>query len=270
MITSLAEGTVRAEREGAIGWVIFDNPSRLNALSEEMSGQALAIVRGFAADDDVRVLILRGAGTKAFISGGDISKFRDGESDGDAGSGRSDSGRRNYEAVKNLLRETWKPVVAMIHGYCLGGGLGLALAADIRLAASSARLGIPAAKRGLGYPWEHMQQLVGIVGPAVARDLMFSGRQIEADEAARYGLVNRVIPAEALERETRAYAGELAANAPLTIRAAKFCIDELMRGQGVQDRERMQQLIDAANGSEDFREATRAFREKRPPVFRGT
>ena len=258
-------GIVRACSEGPLGWVIFENAARLNALSEDMSQMAEQIVRGFSADDDIRVVILRGAGKKAFVSGGDISKFENNQGDVK----RDDTDRANYDALKLAIRKIEKPVLAMIYGYCLGGGLGLALSADVRLAASSAKLGIPAAKRGLGYPWPYMHQLVGIVGPAVAKDMIFSGRQIEAREAARLGLVNRVVATEALEQETRKYAAILAENAPLTIRAAKYCIDELTGGEGNPDRERMQALIDAANNSEDFREATRSFMEKRKPVFRG-
>lgn len=260
---SAPEGRVLAQTDGPLGWIIFDNPARLNALSEDMSAQALEIVRDFVQDDTIRVLILRGAGTKAFISGGDISKFQDKAETREPG-----DDRRNYDALKSAIGATGKPVLAMIHGYCLGGGLGLALSADIRLAASSARLGIPAAKRALGYPWQHMKTLVDIVGPAVAKDIMLSGRQIEGDEALRMGLVNRLIPTEALERETRAYAQTLAENAPLTIRAAKICIDELMRDSS--DIGRMQALIDEASNSTDFLEATEAFLAKRKPVFRGT
>ncbi|MBF9032685.1 enoyl-CoA hydratase [Rhodobacterales bacterium HKCCE2091] len=256
------EGRVRGEAEGRTGWIVFDNPARLNALSEAMSAEALGHVTAFAADDDIRVLILRGAGTRAFILGGDISKF--GDRTGDPG-----QDRQHFEALKRALAETDKPVVAMIHGYCLGGGLGLALAADIRLAASSARLGIPAVRRALGYPLDHLVTLVSIVGPAAAKDLMLSGRQVEADEALRMGLVSRVIPTEALERETRAYAETLSGNAPLTMRAAKHGIDALMRPTEERDMARLQRMVDAATDSEDHREAIRAFMEKRRPVFRG-
>jgi len=262
---SEAEGTARGRKDGVIGWVIFDNPRRLNAISSDMAGQALEVVRGFEADGAVRVIVLRGEGTKAFISGGDISKFE--KTRTDAASTEAD--RQNYNDLKNALQATRKPVIAMIHGYCLGGGMGLALAADIRLAASSARLGIPAAKRAIGYPIEQVRQLLNIVGPAVARDVLFSARQIEAPEALQLGLVNRVFPTESLERETIAYATILAENAPLSIAASKFCIDELLKDDARQDRARMQALIDASTGSEDFREATRSFMEKRRPVFRG-
>ena len=259
------EGLARGVVEDAIGWAIFENPERLNALSEDMAGQAAELVRGYASDAGIRVVILRGAGEKAFISGGDISKFRSGDSE--AGRGRAD--RVNYDALKAAMKDCPKPVLAMIHGYCLGGGMGLALSADVRIAAASAQLGIPAAKRALGYPWEYLRELIGIVGPAVAKDVMFSGRRIGAEEALCMGLVNRVFPAETLEEETRAYAAELAENAPLTIRAAKFCIDELMKPEGEEDRAAMQAAIDAASDSEDFKEATRSFMEKRKPVFRG-
>ncbi len=259
------EGRSTSHTEGPIGWLTFDNPARLNAISSEMAGQALEIVRGFAADPAIRVIVMRGAGRKAFISGGDISKFDERRTDAAA----TEADRKHYNDLLAVLKTSELPVIAMLHGYCLGGGMGLALAADVRLAARTARLGIPAARRGIGYPIHQLEQLLQIVGPAVAKDVMFSGRQIDADEALSLGLVNRVFPTESLERETLAYATAIAENAPLSIRASKFCIGELLREEASQDRGRMQELIDSSLNSEDFREATRSFMEKRRPVFRG-
>lgn len=247
-----------------LGWVVFDNPPKLNAVSEDMCAHATKAVLDMAADDEIRVIILRGAGKKAFISGGDISKFE--EKDRNAAPGAD---RIEYDRLRMVLQSCDKPVIAMIYGYCLGGGMGLALAADIRLAAASSRLGIPAAKRGLGYPVDHLRELLHTVGPAAARDIMFSGRQIDGEEAARLGLVNRSIPTESLERETIAYAEAMAENAPLSIRASKVTINELLCAPPDQDLSRAEELVSKATLSADCQEATRAFMEKRSPVFRG-
>jgi enoyl-CoA hydratase/carnithine racemase len=259
------EGKVRGMRDGAIGWIVFDNQSRLNAYSSEMAGQALELVKSYESDQDLRVVILRGAGEKAFISGGDISKFEETRFEADA----ARLSRKNSEVLRDQLVHFPKPVIAMIHGYCLGGGMAIALCADIRFGASSAQLGIPAALRGLAYPTPSLNMLVNLIGPSISKDLMFSGRRMKADEALRVGLLNAVFDPEQLEERTVSYANSLAQNAPLSIRASKYCIDQLILDEEKQDHVMIKQLQDQAANSADFKEATTAFMEKRKPVFRG-
>ena len=253
-----------AVRDGAIGWLIFENSARLNAISEQMVDQALQILSDYAADPAVRVVILRGAGDKAFISGGDISKFEKTRFDPAAA-----ATRRSADDVRKKLIALDKPVIAMIHGYCLGGGMGIALAADLRFGSTTSELGIPAALRGIAYPLPGLKLLVDLVGPSVAKDMMMSGRRLKSEEALRIGLLNAVHSPDDLEQQTLAYARGVAANAPLSIRASKVCIDQLGLDDAARDHAAIQRMIDEAANSEDFKESTRAFMEKRKPVFRG-
>lgn len=255
---------IRARKEGAIGWMIFDNPTKLNAVSADMFAQGLDVLAEFENDPEIQVVVMRGAGEKAFISGGDISKFE------------KNRVGRNLQDVQKLpddfrdrLENCTRPVIAMIHGYCLGGGLGIALCADMRFAADTCQLGIPAAQRGIAYAADGLARLVDVVGPSIAKDMMMSARRLKHEEALHVGLVNRVFPAADLERETVAYAQTLAANAPLSVRAAKYFINQLRLEKSERNMAQMSRMQQEAADSEDFREATRAFMEKRKPVFKG-
>jgi enoyl-CoA hydratase/carnithine racemase len=261
----LETGLIEARQEDGIGWLVFNNPAKLNAISPEMTAEALGVIEAYASEPSVHVVIMRGAGDKAFISGGDISRFDTTRSNAEADEQR----RALSEHFKDRIVGCGKPVLAMIHGYCLGGGMDIALSADLRFAASDARLGIPAASRGIAYPASSLQRLVDVTGPSFAKDILFSARKVDADEALHAGLVDRVFAPELLEQETVAYARVIAANAPLAVRAAKFFIHQIGLECAERDEERMQAMIDAAAASEDFREATRAFAEKRKPVFLG-
>jgi enoyl-CoA hydratase len=261
----LVSGLICAETTGPIGWLVFDNPTKLNALSPGMSEDALTVIEAYEEDPAIKVVIMRGAGTKAFISGGDISSF-------DKTRANAEVARLAREAPAKLRRKMLdlpKPLIAMIHGYCLGGGLGMALNADLRFASAESQFGIPAALRGIAYAPDGLKSLVDLVGPSVAKDIMFSARRIRPDEALRIGLINRVIAPEALEAETIAYAEQLAANAPLSIRASKFFIDQLGLPHTERDDARMDAMQREAENSADFQEATRSFMEKRKPVFHG-
>jgi enoyl-CoA hydratase/carnithine racemase len=262
---NLTSGLVGAEKTGAIGWLIWDNPSKRNALSPGMSEDALSVIEEFEADPAVKVVVMRGSGRIAFISGGDIKSF-------DKTRANAEAARIAREAPGRLRRkmlELEKPLIAMIYGYCLGGGLGMALNADLRFASSDAQFSVPAALRGIAYAPEGLKSLVDLVGPSVAKDIMFSARRIKADEALRIGLINRVVDAEELEAVTVEYAETLAANAPLSIRASKFFINQLGLERAQRDEARMDAMQREAEGSEDFKEATRSFVEKRKPVFHG-
>jgi len=250
-----------AEIDAGIGWLTFNNPDRRNALSQEMVRAMPAILDRFQASDEVRVVVMRGAGTRAFISGADISEFDSRGAPGDRSNDRS--------APDWKLGNLEKPLIAMIHGYCIGGGLAVALSADIRIASHDAQFAIPAARLGLGYPFGGMRSLVNLVGQACASEILFSARRFSAEEALAMKLVNRLVPADELELAVRELAGQIAGNAPLTLRASKVAIGHVLRDPDQRDLARCNRLVQDCFESEDFAEGKRAFMEKRQPVFKG-
>jgi enoyl-CoA hydratase len=262
---NLTSGLVLAEIKGGIGWLIWNNPTKLNALSPGIAEDALEVIQAYEANPDVKVVVMRGVGQKAFISGGDIKSF-------DKTRANAEAARIAREApgkLRHAMLTMEKPLIAMIYGYCLGGGMGMALNADIRFASTDATFSVPAALRGIAYAPSGLKQLVDVVGPSVAKDIMFSGRRLKADEALRVGLINRMVEAEDLERVTIEYAETLAANAPLSIKASKYFINQLGLEEAQRDEARMDAMQREAEDSEDFKEATRSFIEKRKPVFTG-
>lgn len=251
--------------EHGIGWVVFNQPERHNALSLEMWQGISDILSQYAERDDVRLAVMRGAGGKAFVSGADISEF---DSKRSNAAQKDEYGRTAGEANRWLARFD-KPLVALIEGYCIGGGLATALYADIRFATPDSRFGIPAARLGLGYEYEGLAKLARIVGPARARDILFSARFMTAEEAHGMGLVNFVVERDDIERSVIEYASRIAGNAPLTVKAAKAALNAWERGGRSEELERVHTLVNACFDSEDYREGRRAFSEKRPPAFRG-
>jgi enoyl-CoA hydratase len=246
-----------------VAWITLRNPQRHNALRLEMWQALPDVAARIEADSQVRVCVVRGHGNDAFASGADISEFEQHRKD--------PASAAAYEAVTSraftALLELTKPVIAMIQGHCMGGGLALALCADVRLSAADARFAVPAARLGVGYHRSGVERLVDVVGPSAAAEIFFAGLQYTADEALRLGLVNRVLPKEDLEGFTRAYATAMAANAPLTQRAAKRAIRDALDGRA-HDAE-VERLIDACFASQDYAEGVRAFLEKRKPRFTG-
>jgi enoyl-CoA hydratase/carnithine racemase len=216
------------------------------------------------ADPGVRVIVLKGAGGKAFSAGADISEF-DSARTGDAATAYD---ALNHAAFEALLQAN-KPTLAMIEGFCLGGGLGIAACCDLRLANDAATFAIPAAKLGLGYHPRWVRTLLTLAPPASVKELLFTGRRFSAAEALQMGLVNRVHPPTALDAETRALADTIAANAPMTIRAAKAAIDELTLKPETPDIGRLEALVKACFQSADYAEGRKAFGEKRKPIFKG-
>ena len=260
----LATEKILAEVDGGIGWLTFNNPARRNAMSLEMWQGVGDAVEAFQHDPEVRVVVMKGAGGRAFVSGADISEFDQHRASAEQ--------KKEYGAItargNRWLRKLDKPLIAMIQGYCIGGGLAVALTADIRFATPESQFGIPAARLGLGYEFNSLANLARLVGPSVARDILFSARFLPAEEALRVGLINRVVPADELEAEVRAYAGLIAANAPMTVRAAKAAMQEWERDPADRDLARVEALVNACFDSDDYREGRRAFAEKRTPEFR--
>ena len=255
-----------AEEDGHIGWMIYNNPDRHNAMSMEMQEAVPVILEAFQRDDNVRIVVMRGAGDRAFISGADISEFETKRSTPEARAQFDEAMGRAGTAFARLE----KPLIAMIHGYCMGGGLATAMQADIRIASDGAQFGIPAARLGLGYQFGGVRALVGLVGPAHAAEILFSAKRFSAGEALEMGLINRVVPAEALEQTVRQLADTIAANAPLTIRASKFAIRQALRDPDDRDLDTAARLVEECFRSADYAEGRTAFVEKRTPRFRGS
>ena len=252
-------------KDGAIGWVIFNNPQKRNAVSLEMSQAMAVVLEEFARDPAIRLVILKGAGDKAFVSGADISEFKDRRSSAEA--------MEIYNAASNraakALKECPKPTIAMIRGYCMGGGLGTAVACDLRIASDDSRFGVPAAKLGVGYRYERLQLLANLVGPSFTAEIFYTGRQFSAAEALQMGLINRVLPVAELEPYVLDYAATIAGNAPLTIAAVKRCLIEMAKDAGRRDVALCDTMVDACFGSADYIEGRDAFIQKRKPLFQG-
>jgi enoyl-CoA hydratase/carnithine racemase len=254
-----------ATKEGAIGWIVFNNPERHNAVSLEMWQSLPLVLDAFNADPEVRVIVLKGAGEKAFVSGADISQFKEKRSGAEAVKVYN----ATSDAASEALRNSPKPTIAMIRGYCIGGGTATAVNCDIRIAAEDARFGVPAAKLGLGYRFSGINRLATLVGPAFTAEIFFTARQFSAPEALQMGLVNRVVPVAELEQRTRDYAQTIANNAPLTIAAVKRALIEYQKDPAQRDIELCQRMVEACFASEDYKEGQTAFMEKRKPAFQG-
>lgn len=257
-------GRVRIEREGAIGWVIFDHPERRNAISVEMWQDIPEVAAELDGDPDVRVVVLRGVGEVAFVSGADISEFEERRT-GDAADAYDQQNSRAFAALANIR----KPVLAMIHGFCVGGGVALSLTADVRYAADDAVFAIPAARLGLGYNMGGLEVLSNVVGFSVAKEIFFTAKRFRADEALGMRLVNRVLPKAELEGFVREEALRIAENAPLTLQSVKQIVGELARPAAERDVDAVRDGIRTCMESDDYREGMRAFLEKRRPRFSG-
>ena len=252
--------------DDGIGWLIFNQPERHNALSLEMWQGIGDVLEAFAADQRVRVVIMRGAGGKAFVSGADISEFN--TKRGTAA--QEDQYGTVAGRANRWLAQIDKPLIALIEGFCIGGGLATALQADIRFATPDSRFGIPAAKLGLGYQYGGLAKLARVVGPSHARDILFSARFMEADEAFGMGLVNFVVDRAEIEARTIAYAERIANNAPLTVKAAKAALNAWERGGRESEVAAVEAMVKACFDSDDYKEGRRAFGAKETPDFKGS
>ena len=248
-----------------IGWMTYNNPARLNAMSYDMQIAVPRILDAFTADPDVHVIVVQGAGDRAFVSGADISEFSEKRT--------TVAARADYDDALAAAWGSWrtvaKPIIAMIRGYCIGGGLLTAMKADIRIASDDSQFGVPAAKLGLGYAYGGVEELMGIVGPAWTAEILFSARRLSAEEARDIGLVNRVVPVDDLESTVRDLAATIAANAPLTVQACKAAIREARKDPAARDLDAVERMVEACFRSDDYLEGQAAFAEKRPPRFTG-
>jgi enoyl-CoA hydratase len=254
-----------AEIDPPIGWLVFNNPARRNAVSLDMWQAIPQILDAYERDPAVRVIVLKGAGDKAFVSGADISEFEQNRSSPEAVARYEEIGTNAQSRILNAS----KPTIAMIHGFCMGGGVGVALACDLRVAAAGAQFGIPAAKLGIGYRLSGVMRLIELVGPAFAKEIFYTARRFTAAEAHGMGLVNRVLPEAELEGFVRSYCAMIGENAPLSLAATKGIIAELSKLPDEVDRARCEELVRRCFESEDYIEGRRAFMEKRKPQFRG-
>jgi len=254
-----------ARKEGRVGTMIFNNPERHNAVSLEMWEAATRILEDFDRDDEVRVVVVTGAGGKAFVSGADISKF--------------ESERATREAVQRYnatsggfyatLYDFPKPTLAQIQGYCIGGGLNLAIACDLRFCTEGSRFALPAARLGLGYGYTGLKRFIETSGPSHTKDIFFSARQLGAAEALAMGMVDKVLPEAELSAFVTGYANGIADNAPLTVAAIKRAAIEALKPEAERDLKLVDEMVARCFASQDYIEGRTAFMEKRKPRFTG-
>lgn len=245
--------------------ITFNNPARHNAVSLEMWRHVAALLNELATDDNLRVLVLKGAGEKAFVSGADISKFADERSNQDAIAAYEETTKVVFDRLEGFPM----PVICRIQGYCVGGGLNLAAVSDIRLASTNAQFAMPAAKLGLGYGYKSVRRLAGAMGLSNALEMAFTARLFDAAEAQRMGFINQLVGPAELDPLVDDYVTRIAANAPLTIKAFKASAIALRIETQDRDLERIQGLVEACFSSQDYIEGRVAFGEKRPPRFEG-
>lgn len=257
---------ILAHKDNRVGTLTFNNPERHNAVSLEMWERASQVLDSFARDPDVRVLVVAGAGGKAFVSGADISKFADERATQAAVERYNNISQGFYSALYNFP----KPAIAQIEGYCIGGGLNLAICCDVRFCTKGSRFGLPAAKLGLGYGYSGLQRFFNTIGPSHTKDIFFSARQFDAVEALAMGVVNKVLDdGNRLAGFVRDYAATIAGNAPLTISAIKQIAIEALKPESERNLQLAADLVARCFASNDYIEGRNAFMEKRKPVFTG-
>jgi enoyl-CoA hydratase/carnithine racemase len=261
-----AGGKMLASIEGAIGTITFNQPEKRNAMSVEMWEGLGEILQHFQSTGAVRVIVLTGAGDKAFVSGADISQFEKQRSD----EGARQEYDRKTKAGREIFENTKIPIIARIQGFCIGGGLAIAMSADLRIASDDSQFGIPAAKLGISYGYSSVRKLVSLVGPAEARMLLYTGDRIDAHEARQIGLINRVVPLAELDATIAKLAKTIATNAPISVTSMKMTVTEATKDEAQADRKAIDASIAECFNSQDYKEGRAAFMEKRKPVFTGS
>jgi enoyl-CoA hydratase/carnithine racemase len=256
---------VLVDRDGSVATVTFNRPRMRNAISLAMWTEIARVTHDLGKDDEIRGVIYRGAGRQAFASGADISEFEENRKDTETALHYNKQTEAAYGAIRNCP----KPTVAMVYGFCMGGAMALAMACDLRFAAEGSKFGIPAARLSIIYGLEPVHQLVDLVGPAYAKDILYSARTVEADEAFRIGFIQRLLPVAELEPYTYEYLRKVAANAPLSIRGTKTQVRAIFEGISDRHRDELRALGLETFNSQDYKEGTTAFLEKRPPRFQG-
>lgn len=262
---SISTDKILGSKNGAIGTLTFNYPEKHNAMSPEMAQAAAAVINDFAADPAIRVVILRGAGTKAFVSGGDISKYEKNRATPE----QIEAYNKMSSGFRDALTNIAKPTIAVIRGWCLGGGLAIALRCDMRICTEDAQFSVPAARLGIGYAAESLGQLIELCGPSVAKEILFTARKYSAHEAHRIGLVNHVVRADMIEAFVKQYTDTIADNAPLSIVAAKHVINEYVKDVATRNQALADKAVADCFASADYVEGRRAFMEKRKPVWTG-
>ncbi|MEL6642973.1 MAG: enoyl-CoA hydratase [Pseudomonadota bacterium] len=253
------------EQSGDIARIIFNQPEKRNAVSLEMWEAVEAALGRFAEDPAVRILILSGAGGKAFVSGADVSKFESERASEEAVAHYNATTKRVYDKLEAFP----KPTIAQIDGFCIGGGVALSLSCDLRICGQGSQFAVPAAKLGLGYGFPGIKRLVDIVGPSFAKEIFFTARRFDAEEARVMGLVNRVVEDGKVAEAAEDTAKMIAANAPMTVASVKFIVGQTVLPESERDLAECDRRVKACFDSQDYIEGRRAFLEKRKPQFVG-
>lgn len=263
--TAFAGGKMLAARDDGVGLITFNQPEKRNAMSMEMWTGLGEILDEFGADSGVSVVVLTGAGDKAFVSGADISQFEKNRNSAES--------QAEYDRATSAGRDKFhafqKPIIARIRGYCMGGGLAIAMAADLRIASAGSQFGIPAARLSIAYAPESVKRLIDLVGPAHARMILYTAKRIDAAEAERIGLINRMTTEEALDDVVLDIARTIADNAPLSVAASKLTINEMLKDESQRDMDAVRRMSEICFNSADYKEGRTAFMEKRQPRFVG-
>ncbi|AGI70251.1 enoyl-CoA hydratase/isomerase (plasmid) [Octadecabacter antarcticus 307] len=254
------------EQAGNIARIIFNQPEKRNAVSLEMWEAVEAATTRFANDDSVRILILSGAGGKAFVSGADVSKFETERSSVESVAHYNATTKRVYDAIEAFP----KPTIAQINGFCIGGGVALSLSCDLRICGDGSQFAVPAAKLGLGYGYQGINRLANVVGPSFAKEIFFTARRFTSSEAKDMGLVNRVVPDDQVATVAKETAQMIASNAPMTVDSVKYIVSQIVASESETNLDECARMVQACFESEDYKEGRKAFMEKRTPNFIGS